>query len=499
MIYLKATGRKPSVAVTEPLTTGSVGIPVEVSLSAEYAGLECIVCFRTEYAEGEFTYGTDDAKVPPQCLSVAGAALEVGVYGALPDGTVVIPTIWTVVGTIREGATPSGVNPSEPAPSWVAQVQEMAETAMEKSKGVAGRVAALENTPLALNMVVDTVGIPAYVSDPTTYAAYGIAESGWYVFARISAPKGVAATAATAVEGAAGSIVTVGADHVDVAVRFEVAAQSCPVTVTWAAGNAETFVFRAEDLATRNLDYRTTFYVYDISPYVTWEYGEATGKYARNVTYFELVGGEYVAIDPTSYDLNADIPEGVYKHSKVVFEGMVRNVTYQLPEIVDCPLEFKLPDVPEDGYGAWYEVQLRYASTYSMTLTPESADVKAATDATQSQTGGVNIIDLHYADVAGAKLWRMVNTHSNYANAPKVESVAFRTPPTKVAYAAGEQLDMTGAVIVATYEDGTHAVISLDATDLTLSPANGATLAAGTTEVTATFSDHTATTPITVE
>ena len=128
------------------------------------------------------------------------------------------------------------------------------------------------------------------------------------VFARISAPKDVAVTAATAVEGAAGSIVAAGADHVDVAVRFEVAAQSCPVTVRWAAGSAETFVFRAEDLATRNLDYRTTFYVYDISPYVTWEYGEATGKYARNVTYFELVGGEYVAIDPTSYDLNADIP-----------------------------------------------------------------------------------------------------------------------------------------------------------------------------------------------
>ena len=499
MIHVAATGRAIRAIADEPITTGSVGIPVDLTLSSDFDGLECSVCFKTDYASGDAINDGKTITVPPQCLSMEGLTLSVGVYGALPDGTVVIPTIWTPVGTVRKGATPSGVNPSEPAPSWVAQVQEMAETAMEKSKGVAGRVSALENTPLALNMVVDTVGIPAYVSDPTAYAAYGIAESGWYVFARISAPKGVAVAAATAVEGAAGSIVAAGADHVDVAVRFEVAAQSCPVTVTWAAGSAETFVFRAEDLATRNLDYRTTFYVYDISPYVTWEYGEATGKYARNVTYFELVGGEYVAIDPTSYDLNADIPEGVYKHSKVVFEGMVRNVTYQLPEIVDCPLEFKLPDVPEDGYGAWYEVQLRYASTYSMTLTPESADVKAATDATQSQTGGVNIIDLHYADVAGAKLWRMVNTHSNYTNTVEVESVAFRTPPTKVAYAAGEELDMTGAVIVATYEDGTHAIISLDTIGLTLSPANGATLTAGTTEVTATFADHTATTPITVE
>lgn len=358
-------------------------------------------------------------------------------------------------------------------------------------------VMSLDGTSFAVNSV-DAVGIPTYVSDVAEYSRYGLTETGWYVFARIkSGRSGVTVTDETTVEGAAGYVAEVGTGHIDVAVRFDVAATSQVVVVGWGT-YAEVVVFKANDLAVRNLDYRTSFFVYDISPYVTWEYGPATGNYTRGYSYFELVDGEYVRIDPTTYDLNSPIPEGVYKHTKVIFEGMVRNVTYTFPEIIDCPLEFKLPDIPEDGYGAWYEVQLRYANTFSMTLTPESSEVKAATDATQSQTGGVNIIDLHYVDVAGQKLWRMVNTHSTVTNPVEVESVEFRTPPTKTEYTAGEALDMTGAVIVAHYVDGTRATISLDAVGLTLSPANGAALAAGTTEVVATFSGYTATTPITV-
>ena len=49
-----------------------------------------------------------------------------------------------------------------------------------------------------------------------------------------------------------------------------------------------------------------------------------------------------------------------------------------------------------------------------MTLTPPSTDVKAATDATPKQNAGINIIDLHYANVAGSKVWRLINTHYTY-------------------------------------------------------------------------------------
>ena len=48
-----------------------------------------------------------------------------------------------------------------------------------------------------------------------------------------------------------------------------------------------------------------------------------------------------------------------------------------------------------------------------MTLTPPSADVKIATEHTQKETKGLNMIDLHYTSVNGVKLWRFLNTHSS--------------------------------------------------------------------------------------
>lgn len=510
MITLRAHGRDVTAVSDEVLTTGSVGIPVRVILSKDFEGLAVTVCFKAGAVEAFEVYEGKNVEVPPQCMVDAGVSLMMGVRGEDADGNVVIPTFLVSVGTIKPGVEVAGACAADPTPSWPAQVQKIAVDAKataesvraEADRGVYGgignRVTTLDATELVVGTEVTAAGIPAYVSDVSEYAAYGITETGWYVFGRVVAKDGSKVTAETIVEGAAGHIAEVGSGHIDVAVRFEVAAMAQPVTIDWGT-YVDRLLFSAPDLAVRNLDYRTSFYVYDISPYVTWEFDPAEGKYTKGYTYFELVDGEYVAIDPTSFDYNAEIPEGVYKHTKVTFEGMVRNVTYQMPDVIDCPLEFKLPDIPENGYGAWYEVQMRYASTFSMTLTPESDDVKAATDTTQSQTGGVNIVDLHYANVAGAKIWRMINTHSSYTDPAKVTEVTFRKPPTKTAYAAGEALDMTGAEIVADYEDGTHTIISLDAVGLTLSPANGATLAAGTTEVTATFSEHTATTPITVE
>lgn len=672
MIQLIVTGRKPSVTVTEPLTTGSVGMPVEVELSNEFDGLVAWLVFDAGYKSADIALTGKPVTVPPQVLRVAGAELKVGVYGAKPDGTVVIPTRWVSCGIVQEGVEPSGFVPGDPAPSWPAQVQAIAMEALEVAQGVGGRVTSLDETELAYR-TVDAVGIPTYVSDVSAYEDYGITETGWYCFVRIKAKDGAKVTSATTVEGAAGSIVTVGEDHVDVAVRFEVAALSQTVTVTWAEGNAETFVMAAQDLAVRNLDYRTTFYVYDLAPFVTWEFAPATderfvhakayhkliggeyvkdasvvagdpatyhtrvvthppaptgeafvgteywvvdeqselghsraavmagapipegeyfthsyqkltaaGKFAEGVRYYKLVDDEYVLQEVTvgaSYAKNVyyidawtaatgtfvgtaycaetggewhqaavvageTIPEGAYGlhevswpqalgtfeagvtyynyvgaatgyefdgcawvhdagmyevadvtpgqdipewhvHTKAIFEGMARNVTYQLPSIIDCPIEFRLPDIPNDGYGAWYEVQMRYQSTYSMTLTPESDDVKAATDATQGQTAGVNIIDLHYADVAGAKLWRMVNTHSSVKLVPA--ALEFRKVPDKTTYAVGEVMDLSGAELVVTYTDGTMRKLESSATGLTFVPADGAELTAEDTELTASY------------
>ena len=277
----------------------------------------------------------------------------------------------------------------------------------------AGRVASLDSTPLAAGETIHAVGIPVYVADADmeNYAAYGLTEAGWYVFARITAPEGITVSDGTSVEGAAGSIIIPGADHVDVAVKFGVAAESTAVTVTWAQGSADRFVFAAPDLATRNLDYRTTFYIYDIAPYTSWSFALTTDETVQaGKKYYTEENGVYTLADVTAGDA---IPaETYYNHSKITFQGMVPNVTYRLDEMVDCPVEITLPEIPEDGHGAWFEIQMRYNGSYSCTLLPHEG-VKIGTAQTQAQTEGVNTIDLQYTDVDDVKMWTLLNTHSN--------------------------------------------------------------------------------------
>lgn len=284
----------------------------------------------------------------------------------------------------------------------------------EMAPQVRSRVEALGQTRIASGNVVEGVGIPEYVADPMTKSEYGIDEAGWYMFARISAKEGVTVTEDFMAEGYDGMIEPeTGADHVDIAVRFEVAAQTREVTIHWSEDLSETFLFRAVDLAVRNLDYRTTFYIYDISEFASWTFALTTdetfveGKnyYTRdaedNYTLAEVTAGE--AVPANAY----------YNHSKLTFSGMTRNVTYKFDELVDCPIEIVLPEVPDDGYGCWYEIQMRYDAERSCTLLPTDTSVKIGTATTQAQKAGINVIDLQYTDVDGVKMWTLLNTHSD--------------------------------------------------------------------------------------
>ena len=126
--------------------------------------------------------------------------------------------------------------------------------------------------------------------------------------------------------------------------RFGVTAMSQAVTVGWDGQRAETFVFRATDLAVRNLDYRTTFYLYDLAPFVTWTYALTTdATFVANKNYYTKDGDTYTLAEVTA---GAAVPaDTYYTHSKVRFEGMTRNVTYKFDEIIDCPIEIALPVV----------------------------------------------------------------------------------------------------------------------------------------------------------
>lgn len=268
---------------------------------------------------------------------------------------------------------------------------------------------------LAQGNAIEILGVPEYVSDVSQYSAYGITDTGWYSFLHIFAPTGVKTDATTTITGAAGYIIEQNKNYVDVAICFEVAATSKRITVLWnSEAGSEDFVFKATDLAVRNLDYRTTFYVYDIARYTTWQYAlTADATFVADKKYYTTDGETYtLAIAGTDYTVGEAVPaDTYYNHSKVIFSGMERNVTYQCNETIDCPQEYILPEIEDDTHGAWFEIRLRHSGSFSSTLTvPEG--VKVATEHTQAETAGMNMVDLHYSNVDGVKIWRFLNTHS---------------------------------------------------------------------------------------
>ena len=276
--------------------------------------------------------------------------------------------------------------------------------------GAPQRVTSLNNIPLAGVNVVEAVGIPVYVDNVLDYPGYGITDTGWYTFARIAARSGVTVTAQTTVTGADGYKATIGDGYVDVAVRFEVAAVSKAVVIDWGS-YTDTFVFRATDLAVRNLDYRSTFYIYDIAPYAEYTYAltsDATFQAGRK--YYTLSSGVYTEAEVTT---GATVPANTYYvHTKLTFSGMTRNITYRFDEEIDCPLEIVLPEIPDDGYGAWFEIQMKQKDAYSLTLNVP-AGVSVATNSVVNIVEGVNVLDLIYADVGDAKVWRGINTQNH--------------------------------------------------------------------------------------
>lgn len=242
----------------------------------------------------------------------------------------------------------------------------------------------------------ETAGYPVYVDDADLdkYSAYGIDKSGWYLFARINAKQGDAVSTGFYVDGAVGVIAPEdGSTYVDVAVRFGVIAESQKVTINW--GNmAETFVFKATDLAIRNLDYRVTFYLYDIDDFCTWEY-ELTNDttFVANKGYYKLQNGQYVRENVTT---GASVPANTYyNHKSLTIKDFTRNMSYSLDTVVDCPITIHLPKADTENYGAWFEVQLNFLQAYSVTIIPDTGQ-KVSANGVHTPKVGINIINILY-------------------------------------------------------------------------------------------------------
>lgn len=144
------------------------------------------------------------------------------------------------------------------------------------------------------------------------------------------------------------------------------------------------------------------------STYYEHSYELATGEFVGTI-YFTEENGTYTQVAVLA-GATVDA-ETYYVHNKVSFAGMTRNVTYKLDAVIDCPQEYVLPEIEDETHGCWFEIRLRHVGSFSSTLIVP-AGVKVATQHTQAETEGINMVDLHYTNSGGVKLWRFLNTHS---------------------------------------------------------------------------------------
>lgn len=133
MIYFSANTRSAKASTDDVITQYSIGIPVHIQLSDEFNGLQKILVFRNKSVAVDLVYLGGDVILPPELTDTIDT-IYIGCYAALPDGTIVIPTIWDSVGPVAKATEPSEIDPREPTPSWAAQTQGIATEALENSE-----------------------------------------------------------------------------------------------------------------------------------------------------------------------------------------------------------------------------------------------------------------------------------------------------------------------------------------------------------------------------
>lgn len=141
MIVFTADIRSAKARSTDAITTSSVGIPVTLALANDFDGLAKTAVFVNGTASADVALVGDATSltVPVDVLQATGQ-LHMGIYAADGEGNIVIPTVWAYCGTVLPGTVPSGVDPSAPTPSWVAQVQGIASDALETANAVQAQI-----------------------------------------------------------------------------------------------------------------------------------------------------------------------------------------------------------------------------------------------------------------------------------------------------------------------------------------------------------------------
>ena len=133
---IKVSGATASAEKESKITAGMVGVTVRMQYADIWDGLHKTVVFRAGTVTKDVITDDEVVTVPKEVAAAKDVYLQVGVYGVDAEGNLVIPTIWAGLGTVRDGADPSGDDETDASlPAWV-KIMTDAETAVAVAQSV---------------------------------------------------------------------------------------------------------------------------------------------------------------------------------------------------------------------------------------------------------------------------------------------------------------------------------------------------------------------------
>lgn len=128
------------------LTAGRVGAKLCFVFDEAWDGLVKTAVFvggDTQLDVTESAWVDNVCVIPHECLAEEGTELKVGVYGANTDGSIVIPTVYASLGTVRKGADPGNAAGCDPTlPVWQ-QLEGLLSELSAKNEALEQRINAL--------------------------------------------------------------------------------------------------------------------------------------------------------------------------------------------------------------------------------------------------------------------------------------------------------------------------------------------------------------------
>lgn len=139
MIEVKVRNADACTVKSETMTRGRVGAMIHFNFSEEWEGLDRVAVFSNGVTDIDVYLESDTVPVPPEMFREAGRSVKVGVRGDHIEGdvvTVVIPTVYTLLGTVFNGTDISGNAPADITPSLADQIMAAAQNAVDTANSV---------------------------------------------------------------------------------------------------------------------------------------------------------------------------------------------------------------------------------------------------------------------------------------------------------------------------------------------------------------------------